>query len=173
MNFWVRIEGHEKVVQIEQHDGLYRVTIDGETRLVDCQSAGHKDYLSLIVDNRPHLIECAPLKLDEGLFYANVGGRRYEVEVLDERLVATRQASRTSASTGPYVILSPMPGLIVDVRVGVGERIEPGTAVVIMEAMKMQNELITEVGGVVRAVNVKLRDTVDSQVPLVEIERAE
>lgn len=173
MKFWVRIEGREKTVEIEQQNGLYKVTVDGESRLVDCQSAGHKDYLSLIVDNRSHLIECAPLKIDEGLYYANVGGRRYEAEVLDERLVATRQASRASAATGPHVIHSPMPGLIVDVRVEVGDRIEPGTAVVIMEAMKMQNELISEVGGTVSAVNVKSRDTVDSQTPLIEIERAE
>ena len=54
-----------------------------------------------------------------------------------------------------------------------GDRVTVGTALVIMEAMKMQNEFVCAVGGVVREVNVTRRDTVESQAPLIEIERTE
>ena len=173
MRFWVRVEGHEKRVEVEEKDGLYTVDMDGTSRLVDCQSAGHKDYLSLIIDNKSHLIESSALKIDEGLYYANVNGRRYNVDVLDERLIATRRATSTVKPTGPYVVSSPMPGLIVEVCVKVGDTIKAGSPIVVMEAMKMQNELVSEVDGVVKAVNINAKDAVDSQVPLIEIERSE
>ena len=173
MKLWVRIESHEREVEIDKENGTYVLKVDGEVRVVDCHSAGHRDYLSLIIDNKSHLVECAPIRFEEGKYYANVDGRRYEVDVFDERLMATRQAADAIRETGPYIIASPMPGLIVDVRVKVGDEVKAGSAVVIMEAMKMQNELVAEVDGVVRAVNIQTNDAVDSQTPLVEIERAE
>jgi biotin carboxyl carrier protein len=173
MKLWVRIESQEKQVEIDKEDAKYVLKVDGDTRIVDCRSAGHRDYLSLIIDNKSHLVECAPIRFEEGTYYANVDGRRYEVDVLDERLLATRQAAETIQETGPYIIASPMPGLIVDVRVKVGDTVKAGSAIVIMEAMKMRNELIAEVDGIVRAINIQTNDAVDSQTPLIEIERAE
>jgi biotin carboxyl carrier protein len=173
MKFWVKIESQEKRVNIEENQGTYVVEIDGKKCSVDCRTAGHTDYLSLIIDNKSYLVESAPLKVDEGKYYANVSGRRYNIDVLDERLLATRQAGVLSRDNGPYVLKSPMPGLIVDVRVKPGDVVRVGSAVVIMEAMKMQNELLSEANGIVRSVNVKSRDTVESQTPLVEIERTE
>ena len=71
------------------------------------------------------------------------------------------------------MISSPMPGLIVEVRVKVGDSVTAGSPVAIMEAMKMQNELVSEVNGIVKTVNVQPRDAVESQAPLIEIERSE
>lgn len=173
MKLWVKVDNQEKQVDIEEKDGVYEVSIDGTTRIVDCRKAGHRDYLSLIIDNQSHLVESAPLRPEEGKYYATISGRRYEVDVLDERLRATRRASARVKEVGPYVVTSPMPGLIVDVRVNVGDPVKSGSAVVIMEAMKMQNELVSEVDGVVTAVNIQPRDAVDSQTPLIEIERTE
>ncbi|MCJ7588763.1 MAG: acetyl-CoA carboxylase biotin carboxyl carrier protein subunit [Candidatus Aminicenantes bacterium] len=115
----------------------------------------------------------APVRIDEGKSYANVAGRRYDLEVFDERLMPTRQADLQASQDASTIVRSPMPGLIVDVRVHVGDRVRAGSAVVVMEAMKMLNELICEVDGIVRAVNVKPRDSVESQAPLIEVTRAE
>jgi biotin carboxyl carrier protein len=172
MKFWVKVENHETRVDIEEKNGVYVLEIDGVRREVDCRTAGHSDYLSLIIDNKSYLVESAPLKIDEGRYYATVSGHRYDVEVLDERLIATRQAGVVIQDDGPYVIASPMPGLIVDVRVKVGDEVTVGSPVAVMEAMKMQNELVSEVNGVVKAVNVQVKDAVDSQAPLFEIERS-
>ena len=172
MKFWVKVEDHETRIEIEENNGIFVVKLNGTVREVDCRNAGHSDYLSLIIDNKSYLVESAPIKLDEGRYYANISGRRYDVEVLDERLIATRQAGVVVQDAGPYVIASPMPGLIVDLRVNVGDRVTAGSPVVVMEAMKMQNELVSEVDGVVKAVNVQVKDAVESQVPLIEIERS-
>jgi pyruvate carboxylase subunit B len=98
-------------------------------------------------------------------------GRHYDVEVLDELLAAVRQAEDTTVETGAYTVASPMPGLILEVKVEVGDEVSSGSTVVVMEAMKMQNELVTEVDGVVKEILVAPKETVDSQTPLVLIER--
>ncbi|MEJ2722778.1 MAG: hypothetical protein P8181_16820, partial [bacterium] len=135
MKFWVKVEDHESRVEIEEKNGVYIIDVDGKRREVDCRTAGHSDYLSLIIDNKSHLVESAPLKIDEGRYYASIAGRRYDVEVLDERLIATRQSGVVHHTDGPYIITSPMPGLIIDVRVNVGDRVEIGSPVAVMEAM--------------------------------------
>lgn len=173
MKLWVKVGSEEKRVRIEETGGRYVVEIDGRERLVDCRTAGHRDQLSLIIDDRSYLIESAPVRIDEGTYYVKIAGRRYNLEVLDERLIAVRQARALTREEGPCIIRSPMPGLIVDVRVGPGDRVTAGSPVVLMEAMKMQNELLCEVDGIVRTVNVKPRDTVESQAVLLEIERTE
>lgn len=170
MKYIVRVEGQEKRIEIEERNGLYEVTVDGEKHLVDCKRFGHKDYLSLLINNKCYLIESASVDKDEGRYYANVMGRHYEVEVLDELLLAARKAGDSDSAKGSYTVLSPMPGLIIDIKVRPGENVSAGDPVVIMEAMKMQNSLITEVAGVVKDVRVKPKDTVDSQTPLVVIE---
>ena len=173
MKFTVRVESTEKMVNIQKENGFYLVEIDGKKSVVDCQHFGNKDYLSLLIDNRSYLIESAPVKIDDGKYYARVMGRYYEVDVLDELLVATREAERIVQGDGEYTVNSPMPGLIVGVNVKPGDTVEAGSIVVIMEAMKMQNELVTEISGVVSEVLVKPQQSVDSQTPLVRIERKE
>lgn len=171
MKFVVRIAGEEKAVVVNQTNGYYDIEIDGSPYKVDCQYFGDKDFLSLLINNKSYLIESAPLKAEEGRYYARVMGRHYDVDVLDELLVAVRDAESTMLESTGYTVSSPMPGLILDVKVAAGDRVEAGTPVVIMEAMKMQNELASEAGGIVKEIHVAPGDTVDSQAPLVSIER--
>jgi biotin carboxyl carrier protein len=173
MKFWVKVESEEKRVRLEETGGLFSVEIDGRKRLVDCRNAGHRDQLSLIIDNKSYLIESAPVMVDEGTYYAKIAGRRYDLEVFDERLIAAHRASARTKETGLCIVRSPMPGLIVDVRVSPGDRVTAGSVAVTMEAMKMRNELPCDADGIVRTVNVKPRDTVESQAILLEIERTE
>lgn len=171
MKFIVRIDKEEKTVVVNESNGYYDIEIDGKSRTVDCRYFGDKNFLSLLIDNRSFLIESAAVRADQGQYYARVMGRHYDVEVLDELLAAVRQAEDTTTETGPYTVVSPMPGLIQEIKVSVGDEVTSGLAVVVMEAMKMQNELVTEVDGVVKEILVEPKDTVDSQAPLVLIER--
>jgi biotin carboxyl carrier protein len=171
MKFVVRIANEEKTIVVNENNGFYDIELDGKPYRVDCQYFGDRDFLSLLIDNKSYLIESAAVKPEEGRYYARVMGRHYDVDVLDELLVAVRDAERGSTDAGEYNVVSPMPGLILDVKVSVGDRVEVGQAVVIMEAMKMQNELAAEVGGVVTEIHVRPRQTVESHAPLVRIER--
>ena len=171
MNFIVRIGSEQKQVRIEEMNGLFEIEMDGVVHAVDCRDFGHKDYLSLLINNKCYLIESAPVDINRGTYYANVMGSHYDLEVLDELLLAARDARDTSDAGGAYTVRSPMPGLIVDVKVAVGDAVAAGSTVVVMEAMKMQNALLTEAAGTVTEVHVRPNDTVDSHVPLVVLER--
>ena len=171
MKFVVRVDGREKVAHVEKRNGVFDIQLDGKGYTVDCQYFGDTGYLSLLIDNKSYLIESAPVRPERGEYYAWVMGRHYDLEVLDELLVAVRDAERVRGHTGPYVLAAPMPGLIVDIKVRPGDTVEAGATLVIMEAMKMQNELAAEVGGVVKEIRVHERQTVESQAPLVVIEK--
>lgn len=171
MKFVVRVDDQEKTVFITESDGRYEIEIDGKPVSVDCRSFGDADFLSMLIDNESYIVETAPTNPDRGQYYARVMGRHYDLEVLDDLLVAVKEGEAAIEATGPHTVHSPMPGLIVDIKVAAGDTVTAGQTVVIMEAMKMQNELASDVGGVVKEVLVQLKDTVDSQSPLVVIER--
>jgi biotin carboxyl carrier protein len=171
MKFVVRIANEEKTIVVNETNGYYDIELDGKSYRVDCRYFGDRDFLSLLINNKSYLIESAPVKPEEGRYYARVMGRHYDVEVLDELLVAVRDADGAPGQAEAYYVLSPMPGLILDVKVAEGDHVDAGDPVVIMEAMKMQNELTTEVSGIVKEIRVEPRQTVESQTPLVLIER--
>ncbi len=99
-----------------------------------------------------------------------IDGHRYEVEALDERARAIRDLSGEGArATGPAPLLAPMPGMIVRVNVQVGDAVQPGAAVVVMEAMKMENELRAQSAGTVSAVRVQAGAAVEKGAILVEL----
>jgi pyruvate carboxylase subunit B len=100
-----------------------------------------------------------------------VDGYRFDVEALDERTRQIRDVAAASAPpSGPAPIIAPMPGLVVRVRVAVGDRVEAGQGVVVMEAMKMENELRATSAGVVRSIQVTAGTAVEKGTLLVELE---
>jgi pyruvate carboxylase subunit B len=106
-----------------------------------------------------------------GTYTLWVDGYRFEVEALDERTRAIRDLSAANAApTGPAPIIAPMPGLIVRVNVSVGDRVEAGEGIIVMEAMKMENELRATAGGTVRSVNVTSGTAVEKGALLVELD---
>jgi len=106
-----------------------------------------------------------------GRYTLTLDGRRYEVEALDERTRAIRQLSAaTAAPSGPAPLIAPMPGLIVRVNVEPGMEVQPGQGLVVMEAMKMENELRATSAGVVRSVRVTPGTAVERGATLVELE---
>jgi len=112
-------------------------------------------------------------RIEESKSYADIAGLEHDLEALYERLMPPRPDNLRASPDASPIVISPMPGLIIEVRVRVGDRVQVGSAVVVMEAMKMQNELLSEVDGIVKAVNVKPLDCVESQTPLIEVARTE
>jgi acetyl/propionyl-CoA carboxylase alpha subunit len=98
-------------------------------------------------------------------------GYRFETEALDERTRSIRDLSAVTAGpTGPAPIIAPMPGLIVRVNVSVGDRVEAGQGLVVMEAMKMENELRATAAGTVKSVEVAPGTAVEKGMLLVALE---
>ncbi|NUO37285.1 MAG: biotin attachment protein [Gemmatimonadaceae bacterium] len=98
-------------------------------------------------------------------------GFRYEVEALDERARAIRElAGAASGPTGPAPLIAPMPGMIVRVAVQVGDAVQAGQGLVVMEAMKMENELRATAAGTVKAVLAQPGTAVEKGALLLELE---
>jgi pyruvate carboxylase subunit B len=98
-------------------------------------------------------------------------GFRYEVEALDERTRAIRELSGVSAGpSGPAPLVAPMPGMIVRIAVQVGDQVQAGQGLVVMEAMKMENELRATSAGTVKAILAQVGTAVEKGTVLLELE---
>lgn len=101
-----------------------------------------------------------------------VGGYRFEVEALDERTRAIRDLDiERNVHSGPAPLVAPMPGLIVRVLVEEGATVQPGDGLVVIEAMKMENELRAPTAAVVKRVHASAGAAVEKGALLIELER--
>ena len=140
------------------------LTINGEPRDVDFLDLGPSLY-SLITDNRSFQVV---VEGESGRYDVLMNGHLYETQVLDERALLMAQR-RAGLMGGSGEINSPMPGLIVGVLVEPGQIVEVGQTVIILESMKMQNELKTPVSGVIESVTCEVGQTVDKSARLVVV----
>jgi len=105
-----------------------------------------------------------------GTYTLWVDGYRFDAEALDERTRAIRDITATTAKpTGPAPVVAPMPGLIVRLNVAPGDTVSAGQGLVVMEAMKMENELRASASGVVGAIHVAVGAAVEKGAILVEL----
>ena len=124
------------------------------------------EVYSLLLDGRVHEVS---VEEDGGAIYVTCHGQRHRVLVrhpLEKTLREVRQHG--PAATGETVT-SPIPGLVVAIKVQPGDTVEAGQAVAVVEAMKMQNELTAQTGGVVESVFVAERQTVEAGAKLLQL----
>lgn len=107
----------------------------------------------------------------KGRYVLWMDGWRFELDALDARARAIRDLSAAAAGLkGPAPVVAPMPGLIVRLHVAVGDTVEAGQPVVVMEAMKMENELRAQAPGRVKAIHAQPGKAVEKGTTLVELE---
>jgi biotin carboxyl carrier protein len=127
----------ERIEVKETAPGVYEVRLRGKVHVVD---AFRHDYgtLSLIVDTRSHsaMLDWRESKVNVRLRHAIT-----PLEVLDERKLRLRRAAAKFTVEGKQVVVAPMPGRVVKVLVALGDAVATGQPLVVMEAMKMENEL--------------------------------
>jgi len=116
------------------------------------------------------LIDGASHEVRVGGGYVAVGNRRFEYELEDPR--QWKRSGDAAGAGGRAAITAPMPGKVVRILVSVGEEVEAGQGVVIVEAMKMQNEMKAPRQGKIAALNVKENDSVNAGAVLAVIEPA-
>jgi acetyl/propionyl-CoA carboxylase alpha subunit len=135
--------------------------VDGRPVRVDARLL-ERGVMSLLVEGRQY--RCV---LDgDGVV---IGGRRYGFEMDDPRSLTGRRGAG-AGTEGPRPVKAPMPGRVVRVLVAAGDEVAEGQGVVVIEAMKMQNELKSPKAGRVARVGVALGDTVGSGDVLVVVE---
>jgi biotin carboxyl carrier protein len=161
------IERELEITRLDSH--RYRVVVDGKPHEVDARLCA-TDLLSVLVDNTSYDIS---FSYADPAVLLNFRNRHFNIEVLDERRMRMRRVQSELDITGPEIIKTSMPGKVVKVLVEEGQTVEPGAGVIIIEAMKMENELRCRNGGKVKAIHVNTGQAVEGGVVLIEIEPAQ
>ncbi len=167
MKFYATAGGQERVVELTDEG----VRLDG--RPVHAELArlpsGHEGHVRL--GDRGYSFSAR--RADDG-WEIQIAGRHIVVQVEDERTRAIRElAGEAAGPVAAHDLRAPMPGLVVRVLVQPGQTVEEGTGLVIVEAMKMENELTATAPGRVAKVEVAEGDTVNQSDLLVTFEREE
>jgi len=166
MKYTVSVNGNDVVVDI---DGENARVADRSVRARLTDVDGGPERV-LMLGNEVHRVFVRPGDT-RGKYTLWVDGFRFDVEALDERSQAIRELSAaTAAPKGPSPLVAPMPGMIVRINVAEGDVIHPGQGLVVMEAMKMENELRATSGGAVRRVLVAPGTAVEKGALLLEME---
>lgn len=152
----VHKDGVTHRVVVEPRANGYRVLVDDVPVEVDAAKIRGSLH-SFLIDGRSY--EVASMQSRDGLD-VYVSGDVFHLRVVDE-LWARAEGQGHEAATGREEIVSPMPGAVIGVRVAMGDDIEPGQSVAIVEAMKMQNDVAASQAGKVIEIRVKAGDVVD------------
>jgi biotin carboxyl carrier protein len=148
-----------------------RVTVGGRLHTATLAVIPGTPLRHLMVDGRP--LALAVADLGRGRWGLTVQGEHWEAEALDERARHIRSLTNGGdRPRGPGSLRAPMPGMVVRIQVEPGQSVASGAGVVVLEAMKMENELKAAGPGVVRSVLVGPGEAVEKGQVLVEFEPA-
>ena len=165
MKYVVEIGGERHEVEL----GAGGVTYDGvavETHLADVPGTPVRQVR---IGREVHRVVARRLA-GKGRYVLWLDGHRYEVEALDERTRTIRDMTAAAGgATGPAPLVAPMPGLVVRLLVAVGDAVQAGQPLAVMEAMKMENELRAPAGGTVTALPVAVGAAVEKGTVLVAL----
>lgn len=166
MNYYVSLEDKEVLIGVaESGVAQFKIRIDDREIDVDAHKV-ESDAWSIVIDNRVYE---ADLVVSDENIEVLIQGDRYPLIVLNEQKKALSRAGE-AAEGGKQLIDSPMPGKVVKVLVAEGEEVEANQGVVIIEAMKMENEFKSRAPGKVKEVFVKEGDIVEGGEKLLLIE---
>ena len=166
MRYFVRINDEEHEVLLDG-EGVH---LDGEDVAAQVAPIDGTPVRMVTIGDEVHRVVVRP-GATRGEYTLWLDGYRFEVEALDERSKAIRELSGAGAGpTGPAPLKAPMPGLIVRVNVQVGDQVQAGQGIVVMEAMKMENELKASAAGKVKSILATPGTAVEKGALLVELE---
>jgi pyruvate carboxylase subunit B len=165
MKYFVDLGGRQITVEVDGD----RVAVDAVPCQASLRTVPGTPLRLLTVDGRQRAL--AVLPSGKGRWGLGWGGEQCEAEVVDERTRHIRSLAAGSERPATEGLLrAPMPGLVVRLEVEPGQTVAPGGGVLVLEAMKMENELRSPAGGRVRAVLVRAGQAVEKGQTLVEFE---
>ncbi len=158
----------ERIDLTERTENQYELTVGGRTSQLSVARSGLAIF-SIIQDGRHY--EAIVEEKGPHDFDVLIQGRLFHLEAVDERNLLLAQQSKMAAS-GPQAIDAEMPGKVVKVNFAVGDAVEEGQGVVVLEAMKMENEIPSPIEGVVAELAVEEGQTVEGGARLFVVEPA-
>lgn len=165
MKYIAEINGEQYRINLSPDQ---QVEINGEPHRINFDSVGEQMTYSLLVDGQSFEVN---LFQEDGLWEVVMRGRRYTVRVEDERERLLREAAGSSTlQKGKICLEAPMPGLVIEIPIREGDSVGEGDVLLILESMKMQNELTAPREGIVTGVRVEVNQNVERGQILLVIE---
>jgi biotin carboxyl carrier protein len=146
MTYDITIDGKSHRLELSRADGRWLCRLEGREIEVDAVLA-RPDVLSLRVGNQAYEVKCERVGGDTHIW---VGSARFAAEVRDPRSLRSRV--RAVDDHGPKKLTAPMPGKVVRILVTQGAEVEAGAGIVVVEAMKMQNEVKSPKKGTIQKI---------------------
>lgn len=164
MKYVTTIGGREFLIEIIDEENL---TVDGIPYRIDFDSVSGQPVFSLLVDGQSYE---SFVFLDDEAWQVLIQGTLFSATVEDEREKRLRSASRGDiAEQTQFHLKAPMPGLVVAVPVSDGQEVDKGDVLVVLESMKMQNELKSPRSGKVTRIRIKIGDSVEQKQTLLSV----
>jgi biotin carboxyl carrier protein len=151
-------------LQIDFKDGQHRINLNNIEYWVD-SSYISDNCLSLLINGKAFTVYFAGA---DGRRYFSVEGEQFCIQEAKTESIRAGEADSSALHEAP-TICSPMPGKVVKIFVKEGDEVEKGQGLVIVEAMKMENEIKSPIKGRVQKVNFKPGDLVDASQAIIEI----
>lgn len=164
MKYVVEIEGQTFEVELDGD----RIAVGGREVDAEILEVPGTPVKTLRVDGASHSFTAQRKK--PGHWRLGLKGGPVDVVALDERTRAIREMAGAGEGEADKVIAAPMPGLVVRIPVAVGDSVAAGQGVIVVEAMKMENELKAPADGVIAAIEVEAGQAVDKGAVLVVLE---
>ena len=158
--------GDETVpIEVTGTGGRFALTIGGEAVRVDACQTGQGIW-SVLLDGVSHVVDVTE---QDGRYLVDVGGERYAIRVEEESRYIIRTRGGQGRERG-QVVKAPMPGKVTVIEVAVGQPVAAGDGLIVLEAMKMENELKAQTAGTVAEIRVAVGQAVNPGDVLVVIE---
>src|SRR5579862_5535300 len=147
MLYDITVDGKNYRLELRQAEGRWQCRLDGHDVEVDAMLV-RQDVLSILIDGKSYEVK---RERNAGELYIWVGGERHATELRDPRSLRGRRDSGED-DQGPRKLIAPMAGKIVRVLMQENAEVEAGQGVLVVEAMKMQNEIKSPKKGIVRKI---------------------
>ena len=158
MKFVATVGNRAVEVDVTRENGRYRVTLGEQVWDVDARLTA-QGICSLIIDGVSHV---ADVEDHAGECVVDVGGETYAVQVEEHTRHIIRTRGGAEGGAGGQTVKAPLPGKITHVAVQVGDAVTAGQSLLVIEAMKMENELKATAAGTVREVRVTAGQAVNA-----------
>ncbi len=164
MKYITTVDGTQYTIDINDDR---HITVNGKTYEIDFTSLSRTGLASLILDGQSFDVDIAE---NTDTYAVMLKGVLHDVQVEDERTRRLAGMKRSmSEAVGEVLIKAPMPGVIVEIPVEVGQEVAKNQVVAVLESMKMQNEFKSPKNGVVKSVRVKAGDKIDQNTVMVSV----
>jgi len=164
MKYEAQINGKHLVIEVDQRDGRILARVDGRGYDLDVARPESGSYL---IFSGTHVYETRVWSADSKAFDVELDGHLFTIQLIDPR---RRRGAADHSDTGQQYLKAPMPGKVVRILLSPGDEVAAGQGVVVVEAMKMQNEVKSAKAGRVSEIRIAEGDTVNGNQILAVIE---